>query len=253
LGGRPADSTIDHPGERPTSPSLNHPGTLRQGFFAALPVIAGYIVLGIPCGILGAQAKMSAFQVTLMSLLFYSGAGQYMIPNMWMAGSPIASIVLGVSLINSRQILYAASLSRFLEGSNRRLSLLFSATVTDESFGVNLERFMSARGWDVRRATVVNLCSWLSWVCATLLGALVGTLFSVPAALASFAMTSIFICLLFMQKPSLGNVVAASVAAISLLICKLLGFSGPAILIGALAGIAFALLAEHLREGGKAR
>lgn len=44
-----------------------------------------------------------------MSVLFYSGAGQFMIPNMWLAGAPIASIIASVSFVNTRQMLYSAA------------------------------------------------------------------------------------------------------------------------------------------------
>ncbi|MDR3315592.1 MAG: AzlC family ABC transporter permease [Coriobacteriales bacterium] len=232
---------------------------LKQAFVAALPIVAGYVVLGIPCGILGVQAGMSVLQVVLMSLFFYSGAGQYLIPNLWMAGVPITSIVASVSLVNLRQILYAASMSRFSEGAGKRLSFLFAATMTDESFGINLGRF-TAEGaqerWTVSRATLVNLFSLVTWILANAAGAILGSLLAVPTALASFAMTAIFICLLFMQRFTPPAIVAAVVAALGVCVCKLVGLSGPAILIGALLGIAAALIVgrktpspEH--EGGE--
>lgn len=222
---------------------------LQQSFVAALPIMAGYIVLGIPCGILGVQAGMSALQIALMSVLFYSGAGQYLIPNMWLAGAPIASIVASVSLVNSRQILYGASLSRFVEHAGKRLSFLFAATVTDESFGVNLERFTNDKHWSVAKATGVNLFSLLTWTAANVAGALLGALLSVPAALASFAMTSIFLCLLFMQSFSRASLVAALTAVFGVLLCKLVGLDGPAIFLGALLGVAAALLVGRHSSG----
>jgi 4-azaleucine resistance transporter AzlC len=222
---------------------------IYQGLVASAPIVAAYVVLGIPCGILGARAGMSIVQVALMSVLFYSGAGQYMIPNMVISGSPIASIVLSVSLVNSRQILYAASLSRYLGKVGKKLAVMFTATVTDESFGVNLSRYSSPAGWDARRATIVNVCSWLTWILATTLGAILGNIFDVPVALASFAMTSIFICLLFTQTANKGNVIAALVAALGVLICKLVGLSGPAIFIGAMLGIIAALISNRKPTG----
>lgn len=223
--------------------SDNHILTVvRQSFIAAFPIVAGYVVLGIPCGILGVQAGMSLPQITLMSVLFYSGAGQYLIPNMWLTGAPIASIVASVSLVNSRQVLYGAALSRFAEHAGKRLSFLFAATVTDESFGVNLERFTNDASWNVAKATGVNLFSLVSWVIANVLGALLGALLSVPVALASFAMTSIFLCLLFMQTFNRASIVAVIAAVIGVLICKLVGLTGPAIFLGALFGIAAALI-----------
>ncbi|MDR2197319.1 MAG: AzlC family ABC transporter permease [Coriobacteriales bacterium] len=209
---------------------------------AALPIVAGYIVLGVPCGILGAQAGMNLAQITLMSLLFYSGAGQYLIPAMWLAAAPIASIIASVSLVNTRQILYGASLSRFCEHAGKRLSFLFAATLTDESFGVNTERFANDRDWNLARATGVNLFAFVAWALATVIGALAGSLFSVPVALATFAMTSIFLCLLFMQAFSRPAIVAALTAAVGVLICKLLGLAGGAIFIGAVLGIGAAMV-----------
>lgn len=208
-----------------------------DGLKAALPIMAGYVVLGLPCGLLCQQAGMDWTMVLIMCLIFYSGAGQYMIPNMWLAGNPILSIIASVSLVNTRQMLYGASLSRYCESAGKRLAFLFGATVTDESFGVNLARFSSGT-WDVRRATIVNLCSQASWTFACVTGALVGNLVSIPTAIASFAMTSIFICLLCMQKLDVTNAVTICAAVLGVLVCKMTGLSGPAILVGALAGMA---------------
>jgi 4-azaleucine resistance transporter AzlC len=204
--------------------------------------MAGYVVLGIPCGILGMQAGMSAAQMALMSGLFYSGAGQYLIANMWLAGAPVVSIVLSVSLVNSRQALYAAAMARFCGRSERRLSTLFAATLTDESFGVNLARFTSGEPWNVREATLVNLFSQSVWILANVTGAVLGAVLPVPTALASFAMTSIFICLLCVQRFDRPGRTAALAAAVGVCLCKLAGLSGPAILIGALLGVVASLL-----------
>ena len=86
----------------------------------------------------------------LLSALFYSGAGQFMIPNMWLAGSPLASIIASVSLVNTRQMLYSAAFAPACKGVRKRLAFLFSATVTDESYGVNTAR-LEAGDWSVGR------------------------------------------------------------------------------------------------------
>lgn len=222
---------------------------LRSALTAALPIMLGYVFLGIPCGILAQQVGIDALQVFLLSMLFYSGAGQYMISNMWLAGSPLLAIIASVSLVNSRQMLYGASLSRFCGDAKRGLSFLFGATVTDESFAVNLSRFEKGN-WSVGAATAVNLMSELSWALANVLGVVLGSLLTVPSALASFAMTSIFLCLLFSQKASAANVVAALVAVAGVFVCKLVGLSGPAILIGALAGVAAGIVVARKQGSG---
>ena len=220
----------------PDSQSVGGTPTIRDSLTAAFPIMAGYVVLGLPCGILCAAAGMDWWMTAVMSILFYSGAGQYMIPNMYLAGNPLSAIILSVTLVNTRQLL-----SQFCGNVSKRLSFIFGATVTDESFGVNLARFING-GWTVRAALFVNLFSQSAWILSNIAGALIGAAVSLPTALASFAMTSLFICLLCMQKVSKANAVAVVGAILGVILCKCVGLSGPAILIGALVGVGCALL-----------
>jgi 4-azaleucine resistance transporter AzlC len=220
---------------------------ISSAFSAAVPIMLGYVAIGIPCGILNASIGMNALQVFMMSLLFYSGAGQFMIPNMWLAGSPVASIIASVSLVNTRQVLYSASFAPRCQGVSRPLSFLFAATVTDESFGVNTNMFLEG-GWTVQRATFVNLFSLSAWALSCMAGTLLGSAIGVPLAIASFAMTSIFICLLVTQKVTFENVAAAVSAMVGVFTCKCAGFGGPAILVGAVLGVVCAILCARIRE-----
>ena len=222
-------------------------GRIKAPLSAAFPVMIGYVFLGVPCGILAQQVGLDPLQVFLLSMLFYSGAGQYMIPNMWLAGSPALAIIASVTLVNTRQLLYGASLSRFCHNTPKALSFLFGATVTDESFAVNLGKFSSGK-WKVTQATAVNLLCETTWALANVLGVVLGSLLTVPTALASFAMTSIFLCLLFSQKGTKSNVAAGLVAVLGVFLCKCVGLTGPAILIGALAGVAAGMIVSR-KEG----
>ena len=220
---------------------------INAAFKAALPIVLGYIAIGIPCGILSASIGMNALQVFMMCALFYSGAGQFMIPNMWLAGAPMASIILSVSFVNTRQMLYSAAFAPWCEGISKKLAFWFSATVTDESFGVNMQEFENG-GWSVQRATLVNLFSQTSWTISCVIGVLIGNAIDIPLAIAAFAMTSIFICLLVTQEITAPNIVAALFAIVGVFVCKLVGLSGPAIFIGAIIGVACAFIFSRLRE-----
>ena len=136
--------------------------TIKTAFKAAFPVMMGYIAIGLPCGIMESQIGMNWLMAFVMSMTFYSGAGQFMIPNMWLAGNPIASIIASVSFVNTRQMLYSAAFSPYFEKVGKRLAFLFSATVTDESFGVNMMQYQSGQ-WSAWQATLVNLFSMTSW------------------------------------------------------------------------------------------
>lgn len=207
----------------------------------------GYVAIGIPCGILCGSIGLNALQVFLLSALFYSGAGQFMIPNMYLAGAPLASIIASVSFVNTRQMLYSASFAPMCEGVSKRLAFFFSATVTDESFGVSIKKFEEGE-WSVDRALMVNLFSQSSWALSNVIGVLVGGLINIPLNIAAFAMTSIFICLLVTQKMTSANIIAIVCAMIGVYVCKAIGLTGPAILIGAVIGVLVAMGYSMIRD-----
>lgn len=210
----------------------------------------GYVAIGLPCGILADTIGLNPLQVLILSVLLYSGAGQFMIPNMFLAGSNIAAITASVSLVNTRQMLYAASFAPRCEKTPRWLAVLFAASVTDESYGVNTARFEEGN-WSVDRALMVNLFSQSSWTISNVIGCAIGAVVAIPTNIAAFAMTAIFICLMVTQKFTSANIVAMVVAMVGVYMCKALGLTGPAILIGAVAGVVCALLFSSI--AGKSR
>jgi len=144
-------------------------------------------------------------------------------------------------------MLYSAAFAPWCEGVSKKLAFWFSATVTDESFGVNTKMFEQG-GWSVERATFVNVFSQSSWTVSCVVGVLVGNAIGIPLAIAAFAMTSIFICLLVTQKLTSANVVAAVCAMVGVFACKLVGLSGPAIFFGAIIGVVCAIIFSRVRE-----
>ena len=219
-----------------------------RSFKTALPIMIGYLALGIPCGILGAKAGMSTLQVLLLSTLLYSGSGQYMIAAMTLGGLPPVSIALPVALVNARQLLYASALLPFLGSAGRWRATLAAANVTDESFGVNLARFTEG-GWSARLAFFTNGWSQLSWILANTAGALLGARFEhIDTALAAFAMTAIFTCLLSMQPLRRDYLIAALTAALAVALCKLTGLGNEAIFLGAMAGVIGGMAARRLAK-----
>ncbi|MBQ6452798.1 MAG: AzlC family ABC transporter permease [Coriobacteriales bacterium] len=222
-------------------------GSLLQGCRAALPIVVGYVALGLPAGILCAKAGMTPLMSCILAVFMYSGSGQYMIPNMFLVGTPLASLCASVSLVSSRQMLYGSALAPRFKGVKKGQLFWFASTVTDESFGVNTQKFQDG-GWCPEQAQMVNTTSHLSWIISCTVGALLGNWLVIDTAIASFAMTSIFLCLLMMQKLDLENVITLGFAVLGVVICKLVGLAGAAILIGALLGVAAGMVAHVLRK-----
>lgn len=208
----------------------------------------GYVVIGLPCGLMESAIGFTPIMCFFLSCTFYSGAGQFMIPNMWLAGSPLYSIIASVAFVNTRQILYSAAFSPYFRGVGKLLSFFFSATVTDESFGVSMDRFANDESWTPTNALLVNLFSMFTWGSANAVGCVLGNVIDLPLAITSFAMTSIFICLLAGQKITRQTALVMVCAAIGVCVCKLVGLGGPAILIGAVFGVIVGIVAPVSKE-----
>ena len=216
----------------------------REALGYALPVMLAYVSIGIPCGVMEAQVGFTPLMAFLFSATYYSGAGQFMVPNLWLAGASLPSIFLSVSFVTSRQLLYSTAFVPYLGNVSRGKSLAFAALVTDETFGVNLDRFSTDRHWDISRGLVVNVACVLSWASANSLGAAMGSAVDLPIDVLSFGMTAIFICLMVGQLRDQPALVAALAAGVGVSVCKLAGLGGIAIMVGALAGVACGVLAD---------
>lgn len=219
---------------------------IQEALKAAFPIMLGYVAIGIPCGVMENEIGIGPFFAFFISCTFYSGAGQFMMSPLILAGTPLASIALSIGLVSSRQMLYSAAFSPFFASVRKRLSVLFAATVTDESFGVNMERYSSDGAWDERRATLVNIFSMLSWATSNALGSALGAAVDLPLDVMSFGMTSIFACLLVSQLAGTTAVVVCTVSFIAVALLKLVGMGGIAVFAGALAGIIAGLVFEEV-------
>ena len=217
------------------------------------PVMLTYVAIGAPCGMIMAQTGMEPWMVFALSSTFVTGSGQLMVCNLWLAGVPAPSIIASVAAISSRFALYSASIAPHLTGASKRQALAVSATLTEEAYGISLARLVEGEDWGPRESFVLNAILIATWGVSCTTGAIVGAVVDVPTAIAGFVCTSLFICLLFSQRLSRGNVVAAGLAAVSVAICKFLGWTNIAVPASVLVGVVAALACDALAEGWGAR
>lgn len=217
----------------------------REVLSAARPVMVSYVAVGLPCGVLAAKAGMGPLQNFVLALTFLSGGGQFMMSNLWLAGVPLGSIVASVAAVSTRFALYSASFAPYLERFGRRSALAISCCYTEEAYGITLNKLASGAPWSAQDALALNLCVQLTWAASCAAGAALGTVVNVPTAIAGFAMTSLFIYLLYAQ-PHTRPTAAAAAAALTVAACKWAGAAGIAVPVAALVGVAAGLAAGAL-------
>lgn len=187
----------------------NGSGIVLRIFKIVWPVMLTYVAIGAPCGMIMGQTGMEPWMVFALSSTFVTGSGQFMICNLWLAGVPAPSIIASVAAISSRFALYSASIAPHLAGASKRQTLAVAATLTEEAYGISLAKLVEGEDWGPRESFVLNVILIATWGASCTMGAIVGAVVDVPTAIASFVCTSLFICLLFSQRLSHGNVVAA--------------------------------------------
>ena len=214
--------------------------TLKAVFVLALPIMLSYVAIGLPCGVLEAQCGLTPWMAFLLSVTLYSGAGQFMMCNLWIAGTPLATIAASVGAVSLRQALYSASLAPYLERSHGAAKLAALLTVTDESYGANLSKFQDDERWTAAHSLALNTMCMLSWASANAVGVVIGAAVDIPTAIASFAMTSLFICLWLTQPATRANILAAVGAIVGVIAFKAIGLTSVAVPCGAVVGVVLA-------------
>lgn len=215
-------------------------------------VAIGYVIVGIPFGMIGASLGFEPLQVFMLSFFFLSGAGQAMMQNMLMAGFAMSTVLASVMLVSSRHILYSAAMAPYARGMRFLRRFAFAWNLTDEGFGVNMDRLSSGERWTANQIIAVNTANQVLWGVSTFAGAVLVNFISLPAAMASFGVTCIFVCMLVGQLKGSSTFLAAGAAILGVFAAKLAGLDGIAVILGAIIGVVVGFFAgEKLGHGGQ--
>ena len=184
-----------------TSIAEAHPA--KRGWTAgvsqALPIVLGYVPIGIAYGILAQKAGISTVNTLLMSVIVFAGSSQLIAVGLFSAGVPPVSIILTTFVVNLRHMLMSAAVAPYLKGWRKIELAGFAYELTDETFAVHSGRFVSY-GPDKAEAFTINVIAQAAWVLGTWLGIVVGGFIKDPKSLAlDYALPAMFIALLVMQ------------------------------------------------------
>ena len=108
-------------------------GTYREAFRKAfpytIPVLTGYLFIGIAFGVMYAEKGYSALWAVLMSVMVYAGSGQYLAVNFFTPGVSFLNVIFMTWMVNIRHVFYGISLlDRFHRMGKKRWYMIFSLT-----------------------------------------------------------------------------------------------------------------------------
>ena len=162
--------------------SLLHKDFLR-GMRVAVPVMMGFIPVGLILGATGAHAGLSPFGMGLMTGINYAGGSEFAALALWSAFPPILTIAMSTWLINSRHIMLSAALTPYVKGLSLSKTLLVFFFMCDETWALSMEDINKRRkagASDIDAFNVpfyfgVALTLWVTWWASALAGAAIGT------------------------------------------------------------------------------
>ncbi len=168
------------------------------GFRRTIPVALSIFTYGLVFGVLSRQAGLSLLEATLMSMIVFAGASQFVALGLWSVPLPWLAIVFTTLVVNLRHVLMGAAIGPWF----RRLPPLQSYGsiffLSDESWALTMGEF--ARG--SRNGAFLlgsGIAAFIGWVGSTIVGQLIGSALN-EQDLAKwgldFAFTAVFIALL---------------------------------------------------------
>jgi 4-azaleucine resistance transporter AzlC len=200
--------------ESPMKKRSAHPAVFTAALKYSVPVLLGYLAIGIAFGLLLVDGGYPWWLALMMSVVMYAGAGQYIAVGLFAAGTTLWEAVLVQLVVNARHMAYGISmLKHFQKTGPYKYYLIFA--LTDETFALlsslpdgenpvaetnpaatpsgpaseNRGRFMF---W----VALLNQCYW---VAGSLIGAIAGSLIPFDTEGIGFALTALFVVLMIEQ------------------------------------------------------
>ena len=106
--------------------------TVRQAFYRSIPVMAGYLVLGIGFGILLRNAGYGVLWSAAMSLFIFAGSMQYVGISLLTGGASLLTTAMTTFMVNARHLFYSISMVDVYKGAGRYKPYMIFA-LTDET------------------------------------------------------------------------------------------------------------------------
>ena len=219
--------------------------TVTKAFYKTVPVMAGYIVLGIGFGILLRDAGYGVIWALIMSLFIYAGSMQYVGVGLLTGGASVLTAVITTIMVNARHLFYSISMiGKYRDAGAYKPYLIFA--LTDETYSLLCDDVSCVTDINYYRF-FVSLFNHCYWVTGTVIGSILGKVLPFSTRGIEFSMTALFIASFTEQWLTFKDHIPALTGLICTMLC--LALLGPEkFLIPAMLLITFVLTFMRKKE-----
>ena len=205
----------------------------HKAFPYTIPVLTGYLFIGIAFGVMYAEKGYSFLWAILMSLLVYAGSGQYLAVNFFVPGFSFIQVIFLTFMVNVRHIFYGVSLlEKFNKIGLKRWYMVFA--LTDETYSLLCTTNVPEDVDENQFLFAISIMNHLYWVFGSAIGAIAGTVLPINSEGIDFAMTALFVVIFVEQwmdrKNRIPELIGVAVAIVALTIFGTSSFVLPAML-----------------------
>lgn len=222
---------------------------IKKAFVDTVPVLAGYLVIGMGFGLLLRSHGFGVLWAGLTSVLICAGSLQFVAADLAVGGASLLTAALTAFFVNIRHLFYGISMIDKYKGMKKKPFLIFA--LTDETYSLVCEKEVG----EDREATGcyyfwVSLFNYLYWIAGSMLGSVLGEVLPFSTEGVDFSLTALFLTVFTEQwlttKNHLPALIGLGASVLSLLI-----FGKDNFLIFAMVLILASLALLHKREVGK--
>jgi len=171
---------------------------IRSAIKVSLPIMFGFVPLGVAFGLLFQDLGYPWYFASLMGIIVYAGAAQFMAIGFLSAGLGVIEIAMSTFFLNSRHMFYGLSfLESFGNWNIRKLYLIFG--MTDETYALLTTIKVPDSYLKERYYLYITLFSQIYWVLGCTIGALLADILTFNTDGMEFAATALFVVLLIEQ------------------------------------------------------
>ncbi|MBQ7876490.1 MAG: AzlC family ABC transporter permease [Clostridia bacterium] len=207
---------------------------LKEAFLDTLPVLSGYMVLGIGFGILLENAGYGVFWAFIMSLFIYAGSMQYAGVELMISAAQLPVVALTTLMVNARHLFYGISMIDKYKGAGAKKPYMIFA-LTDETYSLVCSKQYENKKDAHRYFFYVSVMNQCYWVAGSVIGSLIGTALPFDTTGIEFSMTALFVTVFVEQwistKKHLPAILGVLISAVCLLIFGKESFLIPAMVI----------------------
>ncbi|MCR5357055.1 MAG: AzlC family ABC transporter permease [Lachnospiraceae bacterium] len=219
---------------------------ISKAFYRSLPVMAGYIVLGIGFGILLRNAGFGVLWAFAMSVFIYAGSMQYVGIGLLTGGASVITTIITTIMVNARHLFYSISMIDKYKNSGRYKPYLIFA-LTDETYSLLCDDKGPSADTIDRYRFYVSLFNHCYWITGSVIGSLLGAVLPFSTRGIEFSMTALFIASFTEQWITSKDHIPALTGLISTVFC-LIVFGADRFLIPSMLLITLILTIIRKRE-----